>query len=60
METTTQQQFDAFVAQHGAPAVVDAIKGHIHPNDGNGCKSGCAQGYICVDGQCKLDIGGGL
>lgn len=54
---TTQQQFDAFVADHGAEATIAAINGHVHP-DGNGCSdTGCPKGYVCASGVCKLDIG---
>lgn len=54
-----QEQFDALVAQHGAPSVNVAIANHIQPNVSGGCGNGpaCGQGYICVNGQCKLDVG---
>lgn len=50
---TTQEQFDAFVASEGAEAVIAAIKGHVSP-DG---ETGCAKGYVLVNGVCKLDFG---
>lgn len=60
METTVQEAFDALVAQYGADAVITAIKGHVHPDSGSGCKSNsdCPTGYYCNGSQCVLNVGG--
>lgn len=61
MEKSVQEKFDALVAEHGATAVIAAVKGHkAQPNEGGDCRvSGCPLHYICNPGtgHCQLDIG---
>lgn len=54
-----QEAFDALVAEYGAEAIVTAIKGHVSPDTGTGCKSNsdCGAGYYCDNGTCILDVG---
>lgn len=56
---TTQEKFDTLVAEDGAEAVIAAIKGHVHPDGGTGCKTDkdCSTGYYCNNGVCTLNVG---
>ena len=56
MAKTIQEQFDDLVTEHGAPAIIEAIKAHALPDIGGCGKSGCPKGYYCSsDNVCVLD-----
>lgn len=55
---TTQEKFDALIAEEGAEAVIAAIKGHVHPETSGNCPQvPCPNGYYCSGGNCLLDVG---
>lgn len=61
MKKSVQELFDAFVADHGSEATISAINGHVHPDSDATCPTvACSKGYICINHQCKLDLGGGI
>lgn len=54
MEKTHQQKVDELIAIIGAPAFVEAVKGHINPDASGGCNKGY---YLNSQGVCVLDLG---
>jgi hypothetical protein len=54
---TTQEKFDALIAEDGAEAVILAIKNHVYTLSGDCGPAGCPPKYYCDNGQCKLNIG---
>lgn len=63
MKKTVQELFDAFVVEHGAVSVGQAVYNHkmpgVHPDSGGSCKvdSDCPTGYYCNGGSCTLKVG---